>query len=266
MKPIRGLEDLDGFDLADAFDVEAAYDEHMRRLPRDNRQGVFHPSAVGMCQRKNYYEYVRAPAANETQPQSQERFDLGHKIHEILGDRFKGICKDLRKQGLTADVNLEVPFDKATDPLFMDFGLGGTTDGIMEVGGSNWLQRSILEFKSIKSTLFKDLKGKAKPNHLLQAHLYALRYNCGLIYFVYYSKDTSEKAFIPYVFDSGIADIAVEYFRTLKEMADRGEVPERDEQWFICSECEYQRVCEPSILTRKSNARKQAGLARSKFR
>lgn len=266
MKPLENLEAFADFSVKDAFDVESAYDAYMRGLPRDNRQGVFHPSAVGMCQRKNYYEYVRAPAVNETLPQSQERFDLGHKIHEILGERFKGMCNDLRAKGFEADVQLEVPFDRSSDSLYTDFGLGGTTDGIMRIAREGAVQRSILEFKSIKSTFFSDLKGKPKFNHLMQAHLYALRYDCGLIYFVYYSKDTSDKAFIPYVFDPAIADMAVDYFRRLKDMADQGIVPDRDEQWFMCSECEYQQICQPVMLKRKTAARKHANASRVRFR
>jgi CRISPR/Cas system-associated exonuclease Cas4 (RecB family) len=265
VKSILGIHDAADFDLKDAFDLDTAYSEYVKQIPSDDRQGVFHPSAVGMCKRKNFYEYTRAPAKKELKVISEERFRLGHAIHAIVGERMEGICEMLRKQGLHASWDAEVPYDKETDQLYQLYGIGGTTDGIFVVGDGTWRQRAIIEIKSIKSELFKKLNGKPKYPHAMQAHIYAERFDAGLIYFFYYSKDTSDRDVIPMKYDPVIATEALEYFVEVGGFVERDEIPDREEDWFFCTECEYGDICQPSILERRTKVRKQARLRRKGF-
>lgn len=256
MKTAASISDASNLTKADVFDLESAYVQMLREKPRDNRQGHFHPSAVGACGRRNVYEFIRAPAITTIDPDDLEVFDMGHAVHGIVQGKLAELGMTLESQGVGYSFRPEVRFDPETDVLYQDLHVGGTTDGILEIWTEDWKQRGILEVKSIKDENFTKLRGP-KDDHVMQAHIYAKRFDCPIIWIWYYNKNTSERKVYTIIFQKEIFDRAVTKYAQWLTHAEAGTLPDREESFYICPRCEYRDVCKPPSLTkvrRKINA------------
>lgn len=244
----------DRWDLAvnDVFDLAGAYTRFLRQThTREARPGVFHPSQLGMCGRHNVYEYL----GYEHDPtwasmRLPEIFVLGHKIHDFLQARMLQLKGDYEIRALN-----EVPTGRK-DFLRDKFGIGGTSDTLLEIQDLNTLQRGVIEFKSIGQEGFSGPAGVKttnipKPQHLEQIHIYMYRFDCPVGWIWYYCKNTSESHIIPIVFNDTIFQEALDKVRGWKTLADRGKLPPREESWFGCRECKYAKTCNPAILARR---------------
>jgi CRISPR/Cas system-associated exonuclease Cas4 (RecB family) len=249
VKDASTVADVTSLSKGDVFDVESAYVEMLRNKPRDNRQGHFHPSAVGMCGRRNVYEYIRAPAIQTIEPEDLEVFDMGHAVHGMIQDKLESMGAFLQTKGIQYSFRPEVRFDPQTDVLYQDLHVGGTTDGILEVWTDTWRQRGIIEIKSIKDENFKKLRGP-KEDHVMQAHIYAKRFDCPVMWIWYFNKDTSERKVYTVLFQKDILQKAVARYAGWLEHADNGTLPEREESFYICPRCEYREVCKPASLAK----------------
>ena len=252
MKTAKTIADAANITKGDVFGLEEAYMRSVALVPRDDRGGVFHPSAVGMCARRNVYEYTNTPSIKTIDPDDMEVFDMGHAVHEIVQTKLKNLHPALDPEGLKYEFQEEVRYDPATDKLIADFGIGGTCDGVLRIwheieGSVGWEQRSIVEIKSIKDKNYHLLTGP-KEDHLMQAHIYAYRFDCPIMYLWYYNKDTSKRRVYPVVFDKEILMGALERFALQLKHADAGTLPEREESWWMCPRCGYRDVCKPPIL------------------
>jgi hypothetical protein len=234
---------------SDIFDLEGTYVESLRRKPRDNRQGHFHPSAIGQCGRRNVYEFTRAPAIQTIDPDDLEVFDMGHAVHGMIQGKMADMRRALSPKKIGYEFRSEVGYDKETDVLYRELHIGGTTDGILEIWADDWKQRGILEVKSINGKNFALLKGP-KEDHVLQAHLYAFRFDCPIIWVWYFNKDTSRRKVYPIVFQQALLDKALERIEGWLAHAHAGTLPPREESFYICPRCEYRDVCKPDSLAK----------------
>jgi CRISPR/Cas system-associated exonuclease Cas4 (RecB family) len=249
MRTAVSLEDVEGLKADDIFDLEGAYTTSLTMLRRDDsRQGYFHPSGVGMCRRKQVYEFIRTPFIETTDPDSTEIFDLGHAIHALVGTKLGAVSAVLAPRNIGYSLSLEVPFDPNTDELFADLAIGGTTDAVLDIWTDEWHQRSTIEIKSINREGFEALK-RPKLEHLMQAHLYAFRWKTPIVYVWYYCKDTSKRRVYAVPFTRSVFVQAITYFEELHVHVQRGTLPERDESFYMCPRCEYRETCKPKALT-----------------
>lgn len=248
MKNAVTLADAAGLTKADIFDLEVVYVDSMRARPRDNRQGHFHPSAVGSCGRRNVYEYIRAPSIQTIEPEDLDVFDMGHAVHAMLQGKMAELSRVLKPKKMGYEFRSEVGRSDG-DVLYDDFHIGGTTDGIIEVWADEWKQRGILEIKSIKDKNFKKLRGP-KEDHVMQCHLYAFRFDCPVMWIWYFNKDTSERKVYSLVYDPAILDAALARYSAWIMHADAGTLPDREESFWACPRCEYREVCKPPSLTK----------------
>lgn len=248
------IEDLESgtFTKDDAVDLEGLYEETLTYNDRSNRQGVFHPSAVGMCGRRNVYEFIRTPFIAAVDPDDQEIFDTGHAFHDIIQKRMENLTA-VERRGFCYTFQKEVGYDPATDKLYNEFGIGGTADGVLhfyegyEGANESWSQKAILEAKSIKADRFDDLRGP-KEDHLMQAHIYAYRFDCPIIYIWYRNKDTSKRKVYTRLFDHDLFQKALDRYIGWLGHAAAGTLPDREENWYMCPRCEYRDTCNPPIL------------------
>lgn len=252
MKTAVTLEDAKGLTEEDIFDLEAAYVDMVSSKKRDNRQGYFHPSSVGGCGRRNVYEYIRTPFIDTLEPESQEIFDIGHAVHDLVGKKLADVGKFLQAKNLGYELRLEVPFDPTVDQLFVDFGIGGTCDGQLKIWADSWRQRSTLETKSIGDKGFEQLNGP-KPDHLEQAHIYAYRFDTPIIYLWYYNKNNSKRKVYRVPYDHDILLGALKKYESWMQHVSAGTLPDRQESWFDCPRCEYRNECQPSVVRNKAN-------------
>jgi CRISPR/Cas system-associated exonuclease Cas4 (RecB family) len=251
MKNARTIEDAVDLHKDDIFDLEAAYLDSVRARRRDARQGVFHPSAVGMCGVRNVLEFISAPALPTIAPEDQEIFDMGHAVHDLVQSKLEALKPTLEPRGISYEFRREVTFDPRVDQLYVDYGIGGTCDGLLTFWTTEWTQRGIVEIKSIKDKNYKRLTGP-KEDHVLQAHIYAYRFDCPVMWLWYYNKDTSERRVFPLVFDLDVLMGALNRYAGWLKHADQGTLPPREESWWACPRCEYREECQPPSLQRKA--------------
>lgn len=252
MKSAVTLEDANGLKLSEVFDLDGLYKAYASSVKRDDRQGHFHPSTAGMCGRRNVYEYACYPKNDSVDPDNQEVFDLGHAIHELVGNKLGLALNSSKTFGY--EFHKEVPYDAATDNLIVDCGIGGTCDGLLKIWTDTWVQRSIIEIKSINAKRFEEL---IKPHkaHLMQAHIYAFRYDCPIIYVWYYCKDNSKRKVYPCVYKQSLFEEALNRFEGWKRHAEKGTLPDREEDWYMCPRCEYREVCDPVVVRKLKKKR-----------
>jgi hypothetical protein len=249
MKDATSVSQASSLTRSDIFDLEDAYVDALRNKPRDNRQGHFHPSAVGMCGRRNVYEFIRTPAIQTIEPDDLEIFDMGHAVHGLVQGKLEELGKSLSAKNIQYSFRSEVRYDPATDKLYNELKIGGTTDGILEIWTDTWKQRGILEVKSINNKNFEALRGP-KKDHVLQAHIYAYRFDCPVMWIWYFNKDTSRRKVYPLVYDQSLLDEALNKYETWYLHAVAGTLPPREESFFACPRCEYRNACQPETLSK----------------
>jgi CRISPR/Cas system-associated exonuclease Cas4 (RecB family) len=233
------------------FDLEAAYVNWVETEPRDDRQGHFHPSAVGGCARRNVYEYIRAPRMFMDKPADMEIFRIGHAVHHIVQTILADLGRVLTPRGIEYSFYPEIPYDPATDLLYNDLGIGGTCDGLLELRHTRlgWTQRGVVEIKTIKNEKFNQLKAP-KEEHQMQANLYAFRFDTPIIWYWYYNKDNSQRRVFKTRASDEYLDKALARFVEQKAHVDAGTLPDREESFWMCPRCEYGHICQPSKLKR----------------
>jgi hypothetical protein len=263
MKDATTIKDVNGLNPNHIFDLDAAYSEFVAAEPRDNRGGVFHPSAIGMCGRRNVYEYLNYSTENHFEEADLEIFRIGNYVHLLVQDVMDQLKTVLEPKGIEFSFEREVSRPDL-DRLYEDVGTGGTCDGRLRIyKPGEWEQRSVLEIKSIKDSLFQALNGP-KDDHRQQAHLYAYRFDAPIIYYWYYNKNTSARRVYPELFQPDVFEEAIRKLATWYTMAEAGELPDREESWWGCPRCSYQHHCKPASLAKK-NSKKQ-GKAMSRLR
>lgn len=300
MKHVASLNDLT-LDLVkeDIFDFEGAYMDAVSSIEEGkDREGYFHPSACGSCPRKIVLEYTRTPGLTAAQVyalnhqadlstagkaekqargqsfahipdlvQDRDNLDFGHATHGLLQSRLLLIKALLESKGYTVEVEVEAKHNPRTDELRKEYGLGGTADAIFVITAPNGAtQRCVIEIKSIKDRLFQELEGP-KPDHVGQAHIYAYRFDCPIIYIWYFNKNNADRRVYGMFFDPLIFEKTVEVFQKAKVHADAGTLPPypdpRDVSKWICERCTYRSKCNPPVLQAKAG---RAAIARARAR
>ena len=243
------------------FDLDAAYNEWVQTEPQDNRQGVFHPSQADGCARHSVYEYIGTPRiyptaiTKDVNPvQDRDTFRVGHAVHHFTQTIIGDLKRILTPKGLEFKFEAEVPYDPESDVLYLDFGIGGTTDGILEVWHPilGWRQRSIIEVKTSKTEKFDELKGP-KDGHQMQANLYAFRFDAPIIYYWYFNKNNSQRKVYRRKAEDKWLEEALNRFEAMGTHVANGTLPDRDESWYICPRCEYSHTCKPEVLVKINN-------------
>lgn len=249
MKRALSLPDRYSLQKEDVFDLKASYMSYLKSSYRkSDRSGVFHPSALGMCGRRNAYEYLGyAHDDKYLDIRTAEIFEFGHLLHGLV----QGRLSKLPVPGGSLRVLNEVPTPKG-DQLKRLYSLAGTSDSLLEITGSDGSQRGILEIKSIGAKGMEEVRAIGpKLAHLYQIHIYMYRFDCPIGWVFYYCKDNSEVEVFPLIFDDNIFQEALDKVGGWKKLADAGSLPDREESWFGCKECSYRSTCRPSILERR---------------
>lgn len=246
------LEDVTKIGSTDlVFDLDSAYTKTLMAQPRDDRGGVFHPSAIGMCGRRNVYEYLRYEQEQNNDEQSLERFRIGHKVHELVQEMMEAMRPVYAEQGITLKFRREYPMRQFNAVLLDEFGTDGTCDGLLEIEceARGWKQRGILEVKSIKDEDWKNLKGP-KKDHREQASIYAYAFDAPIMWFWYYNKNNSLRKVFTEVFDPLVFNEVLGRIGGWLDFARRSELPEREETYFGCPRCGFKKHCNPPILAK----------------
>ena len=249
------------FDLSKMYglDINPTSDEQIAR------QGVWHPSSCGYCKRKEVYQFIRTPPSDTHSKSLEEIFELGHMGHAIVQRRLERLVGAAKEHGLDYEFRREVGFDVESDVLYLELGVGGTCDGIALISGPDFEQRALVEIKTISGgDPWKRLIKRDRPihHHLLQAHLYAYRFDLPIIFLFYVNKSTGKRKVFTLLYDAKIAEEAFAYFTDCNAYVARGELPSREESYYECKECPYRSLCKPDVLKRV----KAAALPKTRLR
>jgi hypothetical protein len=268
----KSITDAKDLKRSDIFDLESAYVDTLRKSrnkeEKAERQGVFHPSQMEACGRANVYEYTRAPLSDEIPEEELSSLDIystGHVHHHVVQGVFANLRHALTPIGLSCSFEAEKKYDESTDVLYHQLGLGGTADGVVEIWNDVWRQRGIIEIKSANKDTFTSVcKNGPKRGHVEQAHLYAFRFDCPIMWIWYVHKDSSKRKVFPITFDHDIFDSAVGKLLEWGEHARNGTLPPREEDFYMCPRCDYRGVCNPPSLAKLR--KKQRSLAGTDLR
>lgn len=233
---------------------------------RSDRSGVFHPSAVGMCGRASVYCYINAPSKMAFKAKDLNIFWLGHQLHARVQDMMDVVARTLSRGEGSATFDAEVPTPPC-DELLEAVGVGGTTDGLF-VYTFEGSTRYMIEIKSINKDGFVKVVDSGRPmeSHEMQTHLYAHRFDCDQLVYFYVCKDNCEIHVIEQSFNRGIFNVAVSKYERLFAHVEAGTLPDREEDWFSCSRCEYQEICKPTVLEKRRHGQKKDKMAKARKR
>lgn len=244
-KTLKTIADAENADTKDIYDIQSAYEKGRGRRPVDDRSGCLHPSAVGECKRKAYYEYFPHPNLRPVSSKLQGVFDLGHSIHDLIQKKFVPYL-EASDPGLIVNFVSEAaaPSD---DYLLKHFGVGGHTDGVLELRHKKrpgWVQRGVLEIKSLGVSGVGTIK-KPKKEHLKQGSLYAFRWDTPIIWVWYFGKDQGVNIVFRTLFDQDLFEEAILYFEEVWDHVQRKVPPEREINTFYCKDCVFRAICKP---------------------
>ena len=98
MKPLNELFGLNAHTLADMVKESIRTHNQEDLLLHPTRIGVYHPSEVGYCMRKQYYSYVVGGAGFDDE--TLVIFEIGNAVHEMVGNML-GIPAEEREVEIT---------------------------------------------------------------------------------------------------------------------------------------------------------------------
>ena len=219
--------------IADAKLTVATFKERILEFNhRDDVEGeFFHPSAIGQCLRKLWFDEFKAP--KDSSPQGLEllkthiTFEIGTYTHVL----FQNLC-EMAGVLVKREISIKDPKRRVL----------GHADGIVRIKG----ERYLLEIKTSNSRTFL---GLSAPNesHLKQMHLYMASLGLKKAILIYIDKDRSVVKEFVVEFDKRLyvtqcqGRISV-FFKHVKERTP----PDKEgmnPQVMPCLYCPYKLVC-----------------------
>lgn len=223
--------------------IAEVYKKYLADPYQGHRPPGIHASEVCVCLRKTYYTLRNAKKVNETPPDLQARFEIGHAFHEM-------VQRSLRYAGnVRGDFTFVAEVPTHDTKLGREYNIQSSCDGIFTWLDSNKkpLLRIGLEIKTESYSGFKDLRAP-KPQHIDQALVYMACLDLPLMYFAYINKN--DGAWKPmeapwlYVFDP----VRWKHILDRIELVTAAHIEERlpsKETGFHCTMCPYKHVCKP---------------------
>ena len=161
MKPPEALFEINATMLAEMLKKAIKQNNEEDALLHPQRVGVYHPSEIGYCLRKQYYSYVLGGAGFDDE--TLTIFAVGDAVHRMVAD-FLGIATEDREVEITLQVS-------------EDAQLHGRADIMIARNGNT----RIVE---VKSTSHDYTAPKPEHELQLQVYLHALGVEHGILLYV----------------------------------------------------------------------------------
>lgn len=197
----------------------------------ERRPGVYYPSYLGYCLRKQYYIYTMG---EEPTSEKLAVFATGKGIHEAVAEAL-GASGNVEVEDVEREVRLE---------LGNGIVLSGRVDLIVaKVGG----RRVVVEVKSTSR-----LPEAPQEHHAMQLQIYlnALGVEDGVL--LYWDKRRGTLASFDVKRDEGELRRAAERALLLHEYLTKGVPPPREAiiegRTWECDVCDYRRICKPFLI------------------
>lgn len=227
---ILSINSLDDVVIEEDLTIGNAIKDYLRTLnyktSKHHDDGWLHPSAIAItkCNRRLYYDLVRAPQIKKIIPYLRHIFDVGHAVHDTL------------QEAMTAcGVPIEVFAEDVTNRIH------GRTDGATS--------DSIVEIKSAAHSSFKKFeKNGPSESHIQQTSIYSTILKKDWVLFQYFNKNDGTILEVKerhnqmeFDFISGRAQVILAHFN------DQNPPPKIEEGVKIkaraCKECPYLEHC-----------------------
>lgn len=253
--------------LSRARTLKAIYDEYMRTSDeRDfsytvesfgskTRTAGIHASESSGCQRAPVYSLmnVERKTAPKLNLNMINRFAIGKAVHAMVQAQWHDIARLSNGTLLFED---EVKVGPHLQEIAAQWDLHSACDGVitlLDMNGEPFL-RVGLEIKTESDGQFKELK-EPRDKHREQTNIYMAALDLPLMWTFYYNKSDSNVTDSThpwlFAFDKKLwEDVQEMKFATWQVMAERGEIPEREEG-FECGWCSFAWTCQPPKLMRE---------------
>lgn len=189
----------------------------------------FRPSMLFGCDRQNYFHYTHAPwHPSQLNNRLMKILDNGTAVHGVL-QRY---IADHPEIWFAPEARIHKVVEGAL--------IRGSCDGIVirRSDGYRWG----IEIKTINHNDFMKLT-KPKPEHVLQASLYAVMHKVHWITILYWSKDKNTLREFPVEFDASRWKETKRRIKRLKTYVDAREIPEYDKRTCNLEFCSYVEWC-----------------------
>ena len=202
-----------------------------------------HPSSLGGCPRKLYYEVqgIEAPP-----PKVDANFKLKLEMSKIMHSWIQEKMSAVPSDQLTMQHELPIPKDS---DAFMEFGIRGRCDTLISLGSDRPL--IVIDYKFIADGTFNRLT-KAEDKYVRQLSAYMRGFFCPVSLLVYINKRyMANKLIFPIVYDESVWDSIVSEINYINECIAKGEEPPRKVDYFVCRNmCRYASICQPPTRSR----------------
>lgn len=191
-----------------------------------DRSGVFHPSQLYQCPRRQVFEFDGLERRMEYNPTLRNLFNDGHFRHlrwQIM----------LLNAGILTDVEVKVSIP--------EYRLGGSMDGVNDNEGWMFELKGTSQYQTV-------LQRGAMPAHVKQVHAYLLASGLESALIVYECKSSQQWQEIEVKRDPAIIDEIESILQDLNRAIDTGELPEvlhecQNQTGPKFNQCPYSGVC-----------------------
>lgn len=216
------------------------YLEGLNDAPSTRKRGIYSPSGLAKCARALYYNRSGVPQRAATEPRTRFNLDIGHAVHALLNRYVAGAFPDGLVQ---TEVDSKLEYYQIHGELDMQL--------LFNPGGE---VRRIVDFKTIKSAKFADLKqpriladGSVSPlsmtDYVWQLHAYMAAKNCKLGTLFYVNKDTAEWFEARITFSHAIWALIERRIIEVEQALQDGVPPARIKNAFFCPGCAWYYCC-----------------------
>lgn len=171
-----------GIDPIDEGPFVHALTEYLNIRQDDNKPTAlgtrFRASEALACARQIGFRVIHMPVSNPAPPETKMAFEVGNRVHDVM--------QDVLKWAWNAEIEVS---------SLVDEDVSGSLDGIylLEAGE----EKVIVEIKSVAGFGFILATGARrspegagpKPEHLVQAGMYARAHGAKLVHLIYFDKD-----------------------------------------------------------------------------
>lgn len=211
------------------LDFNEIIDDGLTKEHKPLEVGIYYPSTIGGCLRKNYYNFVLPP--KPTPKDKQRIFAIGNLFHWFITDILR---RSPRFKHVNSERSVTIPYDD----LESHFVLHGRADDIV-VGEENG-EKFVIEVKSAKFP-----PKIPQTAHILQLQFYLRAFNCQKGYLLYVQKDNGNLAFFEIRYDQPTYYEVINRSKTLHKCLLGKKLPEpegRTSSW-ECNYCDWKEEC-----------------------
>lgn len=210
--------------------------------PYTPRPGI-HPSSLGGCPRKLFYELKGIEAAS---PVVDPNFKLKLEMSKIMHDWIQQKMSTIPENDIHMQHEVNIPEDSEAH---QQYGIRGRCDTLISIGSGRPLV--VIDYKFIADGSFSRLNSP-EDKYIRQLTAYMNGFFCPMSLLVYINKRyMANKRIFPVYYDEAIWDSIVEEIEFVRESVRKDDLPPRRVDYFVCRNlCRYASICQPPTRSR----------------